>query len=120
MKNFTSVILTLQRENGTYFRLRPEDAVPVVEYREVLERGTLNGVVVYARSGKRVNFKDIVFDKKDAPFIVTKEVFDALPCTAIDFVTPDVKYYGSLQDDVITRLISKHDVEVIPFLDHQQ
>lgn len=125
MKNFTSKSLVIQRENGTCVRIPPEVVGPTVEYREATVRGTLNGIEVYAPSGRKVNFGSIKFDRKDAPFIVTKEVFDALPDSAIEFVTVDptsIRYhtvYGDKREAVVHRLISKSDLDIIPFVESQ-
>jgi len=123
MKNFTSKTLIIQRENGTCIRILPETEQPKVEYKEATARGTLNGIEVYAPSGKRVNFGSIKLDRKDAPFIVTKEVFDALPDSAIEFVTPDstrqqLRWMG-VNEPVVHRLISKPDLDIIPFVESQ-
>lgn len=117
MKNLTPFTLIIQRENGTRFRLLAADVTPTVEYKPAIVRGTLNGVEIYARSSKRVNFEGITLKREDAPFIVTKEVFDALPDSAIEFITvdPTKVTYHDLGNKVHKGFISKTDVEVIPF-----
>ena len=111
MKNLTSAKLIVQQSNGYRFVLPAADYVPTIKVVQGRPLGELDGVTVCTLTTRIVDFGGIILDHRDAPFIVNKEVFNALPCDAIDFITPDLGSSAIRNDGeescIITQFISK-------------
>ncbi len=121
MKNLTSEDIVVQRQDGTRFTLRASKQVPIIKTVLGDVIGELNGAVILTSTTKVVDFEQLILNRADAPFIVSKEVFNALPCNAIEFITPDL---GSSairntfkEVHAVTQFISKSPLATVRFAD---
>ncbi len=117
MKNLTSDVIILIRQDGTRAELPACPNPPIIEIEEVgVTVGYLGELEIVRQPHKRVIFPDWVDDPKGGPYIVSKIVFDALPADATDFVTPDYNtaiLNGLKIPHVIRRFIMKASSQVI-------
>lgn len=89
MKNLTIDPIRLIRQDTTRAELPPCMTPPKVVVRNEEVLGTLGSIEIVRERYVSVDFGDLVLNKTDEPFIVSREVFDALPPDRIEFITPD-------------------------------
>lgn len=90
MKNLTLSAITIERQDKSRLQLPAAEVVPkliLVEEAKVVMQGT---VEMHVPARYRVDFTgvDLETDRR-LPFIVSREIFDALPPLSVEFVTPD-------------------------------
>lgn len=89
MKNLTTHSITIERQDGKRITLDPIDRPPVVRNIPPTLLGYLGNIEIIREAFKVVDFGDLVLAEEDQPFIVSKEVFDAIEPDKRAFVTPD-------------------------------
>lgn len=89
MKNLTDTLVTLIRQDSTRIHLPPSPTPPTVVVEGTCHLGFLDGVSVIRERRLTVDFHGMVLDPADQPYIVSREVFDALPADRVEFITPD-------------------------------
>ncbi len=91
MKNLTDRDIVVQRENGTRFVLPAAKSVPVLRQIPGVVMGVFNGVLIQGEDVNYVDFSDVEWvSGAEGPFVVERNIFDALPDSAIDYITPDL------------------------------
>jgi hypothetical protein len=117
MKNLTPSVIVLIRQNGTRASLPASATCPTIEDVPAEVVGYLGDLKIVRQAHKVVHFHGLTDSREILPFVVSKEVFDALPDDAVDFVTCDVEsaiVNGLGLPHVIRRFIGKPKVQ-IPF-----
>jgi hypothetical protein len=117
MKNLTSGVIILMRQDGTRATLPASPLLPTIEDIEPALVGYLGDLRIIRQQHKRVNFHGLTDNLKEQPFVVSREVFDVLPDSAVEFITPD--YESAIVNGlglvhVIRCFIAKPDVEAVP------
>jgi hypothetical protein len=111
MKNLTSSLINLAIGES-----RVQLPAPEVVPKLIVGIPTLIGVLpphhveIVQQARTTIDFTGINLCQEDQPFIVSREIFDALPADRIEFVTPD--YDTAIMNGlgiphVVRRLISK-------------
>lgn len=120
MKNLTSEAITIQCSKGGRITLQPARVTPTLEVADGGPVGELNGVLICTLTTRVVDFSGIALDRKEAPFIVSADIFQTLPCNATDFITPDLgmsAIRNSFNEvHAVTQFISKTPLANIPFV----
>jgi len=117
MKNLTATGISLFRQNGTRAYLPASPVTPTVEDVAAEVVGYLGGLEIIRQAYKRVHLYGLADNLAEQPFVVSREVFDALPYDAIEFVTPDydsAMLNGLGIPHVIRRFIAKQAVTAVP------
>jgi hypothetical protein len=117
MKNLTPSVIVLIRQDGSRAYLPASATCPTIEEVPAEALGRLGELEIIRQSYKRVHFHGLTDDREKLPFIVSREVFDALPDDATDFVMCDVEtaiVNGLGLPHVIRRFIAKPAAQ-IPF-----
>lgn len=113
MKNLTSSTITVQRPDGSRFILTPAPQTPQLVTKQPVLLGCLDDVAIYTQPHTVVDFGTIPFSKEEHPYIVTREIFDALPSDAVEFITPDYGPSAVMNTfqhvHAVTRFIAKAD-----------
>lgn len=90
MKNLTAGPLIILRQDSTRVTLPAAEMTPrlVLRPAEVIQQGSLE---ILVPEHYEVDFTGIDLDADRVPFVVTREVFNALPEGFTNFVTPDLE-----------------------------
>jgi hypothetical protein len=120
MKNLTDRDVIVQRENGTRFILVAAKGVPVLRHIPGTIMGVLNGVLIQGEDVSYVDFSDVELEAgSQGPYIVERNIFDALPASATDYITPDLgssavrNAYKNVQ--AVTRFCAKSKTPIAVF-----
>lgn len=116
MKNLTSDLIILIRQDGTRAELPPCETPPTIEPIEAEIIGYLGELEIVRQPYNKVHFHNWEIDPKGGPYIVSKLVFDALPPDRIEFVTPDYNtaiLNGLMIPHVIRRFIAKPAAKLV-------
>jgi hypothetical protein len=116
MKNLTRDVIVFIRTDGSRATLPPCEHPPVVEIVEAEPIGYLGPLEIVRQPHRRVIFPNWQDDPKGGPYVVSKEIFDLLPCGAIEFVTPDYHtaiMNGFKQPHLVRRFIVKPVAETM-------
>lgn len=110
MKNLTDIHLTINRTDGSRVILPPAEKQPVLRKEDACLLGFLGAIEIYREAVISVDFSGIELNAVDQPFVVSREIFDALPANMHEFVTPDLgtaiyNSFGIMH--VVQRLIAK-------------
>jgi hypothetical protein len=117
MKNLTPGAIHIERQNGTRVSLPPCDNPPTIKEMPGHVFGYLGGLEIVKEGYKEVDLHGLTSDSEEQLFIVTREVFDALPFYATEFVTPDLAsavVNGLGIAHVIRRFIAKPAMQAVP------
>jgi hypothetical protein len=117
MKNLTSGVIIMLRQDGSRAVLPPCETPPTLIHYPAEHVGVLGTIEIVRQSFTTVNFHGLELTKEDEPFIVGRDIFDALPPERIEFVTPDYEsaiYNGLGIAHVIRCFVAKAGVKVIP------
>lgn len=128
MKNLTANTISLIRQDGSRAHLPAAPVAPTVIKEPSVFIGCLGSLEIIREPVTRVDFSGIELNPQDQPFVVTREVFDALPADRIEFITPDLEsaiLNGLRVPHVIRRFIAKAGLNPtqqapIPSPDNQQ
>lgn len=91
MKNLTLSAINIIRIDNSRFSLAAAEIAPrlkMIESSRIVQQGALE---IHVPAKYEVDFTGVDLSPDRTPFIVTKEIFDALPDDAINFVTPDIE-----------------------------
>jgi hypothetical protein len=116
MKNLTRETIVFIRTDGTRATLLPCENPPVVEIVEENLMGYLGSLEIIRQPYRKVIFPNWEDDPKGGPYVVSKDIFDLLPPSATEFVTPDyhtAMLNGLNQPHIVRRFIVKSAVETL-------
>jgi len=110
MKNLTANPLSMLQHDGSRLALPAHSNPPTLVVQDPVILGVFFGFDIVREKVVTVDFHDIELNPQDQPFIVSREIFDALPEHRVEFVTPDYDsaIYNALQvPHVIRRFLAK-------------
>ena len=110
MKNLTANPLSMLQHDGSRLALPAHETPPTLVVQDPIIMGVFFGFDIVREKVITVDFHGVELHPKDQPFIVSREIFDALPADSVEFITPDYDsaIYNALQvPHVIRRFLAK-------------